>query len=94
MGSALSKNEECFVWCGMEDDSYPEPMLNDDGATASLTEDVALGTEVRLPYSLNRFFPPALAYLAECRCSISRPKEREPLLSNRNQKSYLCLSCF
>lgn len=58
MGSALSKDEACFIWCGMEDDSYPaEPMLNDDDLTAvSLTEDVALGTEVRLPYLLSRFY--------------------------------------
>lgn len=49
MGSVLSTNEACMVWCGTEDDAYPEPpVLNDNAATLSLPEDVALGTEVRL----------------------------------------------
>lgn len=64
MGSALSKNEACLVWCGMEDDSYPElDARNDYGPTImSLTEDASCSTETEVC--------PALASPTECRCSV------------------------
>lgn len=92
MGSTLSKSETCSVWCGMEDDSYPEPMLNDDAATTTLRQDVALGTEVRTPALPTDQMLPAHAYLPDCRCFAIRSKEREPLSSNSSQQVSLCLS--
>lgn len=48
MGSSSSVGEACLVWCGDKDDAYPDPpVLGDEDATMSLTEDLVPRGEVR-----------------------------------------------
>lgn len=97
MGSALSKNEACLVWCGMEDDSYPAAprVLNDDDPTVSLTEDVdAFGREVCRPYPQNRFGTPVLTSLPQYRRSVLDKTLQESLSRSTLQAEKGFSDCF